>query len=564
MSSHHHHHHSLVGNYDWQSLLTDIPGISSNTDADKLLNSGVAVDSTQLHLLQEALLSLNHYFNLKASNTINNEENNSESLIELFPSPLLKQRRRRSSKDDTVDSDNNHNHNKQQSISLIDISSKLKEYKDYAGFNNMTSINSNNAFLGGSGTGVTSSDGMMMNTTGGSLSGIGGNDVGSSGGSVAGGTGGGEGGTGSGAGGGSGNTNIISMMNQDQLLLENILAEDLFHTQDILSRKQTRLHILELIQSQLIEKEGNQMEGEKGDHTEDHDQHDIDDDVWDSEDDDDHDDDDHGDGGMDTHDDDHSHSVHSNQHNHDNASHSSVPSSTGGPPPVQGLIRRKAIDRIVPFQQQNSQQSMLPPVVRKPRNRVPPSASAPSYDKIMRELSSLGVSLSARSGQSFPLGLFLEHPATIMDIPVVKEDHPEETNTTNSTSNSVDSNNIAIRPILQSIEQMTKDIHEELNKRIDAYMLKESVTLELKQKEIQLSEFRTKMEQVELDRNEYMALSLELQVLREKNQKIVKDDYQKKVIELANTELQEKIRSLENTIDNMIQKEKDRKSSRGK
>jgi chromosome segregation ATPase len=372
---HNNNHNNQSSNQDWLLLLNDLHGVSSSADAEKLLNGKIAGDSGQLHLLQEALMSLNHYFGLKASTSL--EKLDHDYAFDLYSMSGNNSSSRTDKKSD-----------QSLSLSLIDVPSRLKEYKEFAMSEKVDVVNNG-----------------MASTS-------------------------------------------------DMSQLETVLAEDLFHTQQVLARKQSRLQILEMIQSQVMAS-GDDAEQELMEAIEDEEHRDD-----------------------------------------DNCTVSNVDADS-----------------------------------------AEPSSAAPSYDNILSELSSLGVALSERSSTSYPLGLFLEHPVAVVDVPIINDDN---------VSTAVDS--LSLHCMLQSIESMTKEVHDELNKRMDAVLLKEGIVLDLQQKDAQLNEFRTRMEQVEYDRNEFMAVSLELQVLREKNQKVTKDDVNKKVLENQNQELSKTVQKLEESI----------------
>lgn len=180
-----------------------------------------------------------------------------------------------------------------------------------------------------------------------------------------------------------------------------------------------------------------------------------------------------------------------------------------------------------------------------------PYASTPqdtSFERILYELSLLGAALAERGSTDYPLGLLLETPALVLDANV-KSDAPADSVTNSSsvpnanaaaaatssslkpskdsskTSSKSANNNTAgtsgatsanagttVQSLLTSMDTLTRDLLEELRRKQDTTATKDSLVQELKQREGIIAEHRAQTEQADFERNEFLALSVEMQV----------------------------------------------------
>ena len=156
-----------------------------------------------------------------------------------------------------------------------------------------------------------------------------------------------------------------------------------------------------------------------------------------------------------------------------------------------------------------------------------------TYEEILKELSMLGASLSERSSSSFALGLLLDRPIVMVeDVPKAPAGGDQQ----------------AISAIIESTETIIKEVADEFSKCLEGSSKKESLLLELQIKEEALMEYRTRLEQIDIERNEFLALNVELQILREKMQKFSKEESQARILEQRNAELSKRVAYLEDQV----------------
>jgi hypothetical protein len=229
-----------------------------------------------------------------------------------------------------------------------------------------------------------------------------------------------------------------------------------------------------------------------------------------------------------------------------------------------------------------------------------------SFDQILQELHLLGASLAERASTAHSLGLLLDGGSSVAVIDVRAHKLPPSiflgTNNTNpvtvnssntalanpggnssnnnnssntgSASNKISnpkekqddkakdpSSSAAVQPtpsaidmedallaLLQNLDTFAKELHEELKRRVESSVLRDAQQMEQRQAEQRLCEQQLSAEQADFERNEFLALSVEMQVLREKAQKIARDDVQMKLMEQRNSELVKRIRDLEEQV----------------
>ena len=163
---------------------------------------------------------------------------------------------------------------------------------------------------------------------------------------------------------------------------------------------------------------------------------------------------------------------------------------------------------------------------------------ATSFDGIMNELSALRACLSERATVDYPLGHLLDRNVAIFAL----EDASDERSLKTSTD---EDGPKALPPVLKSLGDTTKDLIEIVRLKTQASSASQAVVSTLKQQEEKLAEFKTNNEQVEVARNEFTSLTVELQILREKIARHNKDEGQLSKLQEKNLELSRHVRELE-------------------
>lgn len=159
-----------------------------------------------------------------------------------------------------------------------------------------------------------------------------------------------------------------------------------------------------------------------------------------------------------------------------------------------------------------------------------------SFDGIMSELSALRACLSERATVDYPLGHLLDRNVAIFAL----ED--EERSGAFAADDDVPK---ALPSVLKSMAETTKDLIEIVKVKTQASSASLTVVSTLKQQEEKLAEFKTNAEQVEVARNEFTSLTVELQILREKMQRHAKDEGQLNKLQDKNLDLSRHVRELE-------------------
>eukprot|EP01033_Poteriospumella_lacustris_P011781 gene11781-8391_t len=228
------------------------------------------------------------------------------------------------------------------------------------------------------------------------------------------------------------------------------------------------------------------------------------------------------------------------------------------------------------------------------------SAEDTSFDRILQELQLLGAALAERASEQFPLGLLLECPQAVLidprdvklpptiflqasqasqlpplnantnanahhgasnaSLPTVASQQQllqRERSSRETTSSTVPPpvpppasvpTMEAVPALLQSCDALARDLHDELRRRVEAAVLKDAQSADSKLAEQRTAEQSLHLEQAEFERNEFLALSVEMQVLREKAQKNARDEVHVKQMEARNAELTRRVRDLEEQV----------------
>lgn len=159
-----------------------------------------------------------------------------------------------------------------------------------------------------------------------------------------------------------------------------------------------------------------------------------------------------------------------------------------------------------------------------------------SFDGIMNELSALRACLSERATVDYPLGHLLDKNVAIFAL-------EDEGNGGSSVSDEDAPQPLPV--VLKTMAETTKDLIEIVKVKTQASSASLTVVSTLKQQEERLADFKTNAEQVEVARNEFTSLTVELQILREKIQRHAKDEGQLSKLQDKNLELSRQVRELE-------------------
>jgi hypothetical protein len=414
------------GGGDWLGLLKDLREL----DAQSLSSSGFVGDNVQLHVLQDAFLSLNNFFQLRSSSSPSEEQDHHR-----------RSERERERGNQESEKKKNKNSTSSSSASSEEVTKKIQDYRSL--------------LLKGTPT----EDSSTTTTT----------------------------------------DEAITAPPQESTVLSALLSEDLLSTQEILRRTQNRLNVLELIQSNIVEEHYQQQEKDREREKqrttkrlllqEYNPNHRGEDDE-------------------------------EEQHQYDDQDHHPSGNHSRAEPEETTSLSLHFTDSI-------------------------------TYEEILKELSFLGASLSERSSCSYALGLLLDRPIALLD------DSGRITNNNNNNNNhkNSDSGNGSLGTVVEGMESLIKEIGEELHRSIESSSKKEALLWELQRKEETLMEYRTKIEQIDIERNEYLSLNMELQILREKLMKSNKEESINRVLEQKNQELIKKVTAMEEQVNRLSELE---------
>lgn len=171
-------------------------------------------------------------------------------------------------------------------------------------------------------------------------------------------------------------------------------------------------------------------------------------------------------------------------------------------------------------------------------------SEATSFDGIMSELGALRTCLTERASADYPLGLFLERKVAIVSLEC-DEQHRERSAPTD------------VRGMLHAMSTRANEMQEVMQSKAAVSSVTHSVAALVKQQEEEIASCRMALDQSDLSRNEFIAMNVELQILRDKHQRQTKDAGQLKLLQLKNLELSKHVQELEDQLE-------DFKSRRGK
>jgi hypothetical protein len=459
---------------DWIHLLKDLKNVLASSDSDPLSadgRNGFVGDNIQLHVLQDAFLSLNNFFQLKTP--IEAIEEKKEENNNFVPSSPLRGGDQRSSSPSAGPHKKSGSSSTVSDDKMMEITDRLQHYKALLGMTTNQKVKTTQS--SSSSSSATSSSSSSTSTA----------------------------------------TNEENSGNyQESSVLEAALMEDLLSTQEQLRRTQNRLSILELIQSDLIATNYSQQEIEKR-------------------------------------------------------------KEKKKNPIIPKKIRRKFQISMNPNESSLIDEEVDSYTSSSSHHRIargggdyeeeeddieevdevdPPLSheETVTYEEILKELTGLETCLSQRSSTEFALGMLLDHPITILNDQVTA---PSSKASKHQQQNMI--------TMIESIEIFIKDLSEELSKSTEIVLKKDNLLNELKIKEEALIEYKTQIEQIEIERNDNLTMSVELQILREKVQKYSKEENSMKLYEEANNELLKKIKNIEEQLEYHIEMEKKYKEKLG-
>lgn len=189
-----------------------------------------------------------------------------------------------------------------------------------------------------------------------------------------------------------------------------------------------------------------------------------------------------------------------------------------------------------------------------------------AFDSILAELSILKACLSERASTDFPLGFFLENSNVAVVQSFVRTASAEEKlaldlSPAQSSRKEADTGSKNSQQPFVSLSDMLKDLQRCCSLLSHSTSIKTEDTVEhekllavLAAQEERLAEYRTLVEQTEIERNEFMSMSVELQVLRERNQRISKEEITTRSLETKNNELSRQVKKLEEKLKELQEK----------
>jgi len=172
------------------------------------------------------------------------------------------------------------------------------------------------------------------------------------------------------------------------------------------------------------------------------------------------------------------------------------------------------------------------------------SSQATSFDGIMSELGALRTCLAERASADYPLGLFLEKKVAVVSL-----ECDEQRSESSAPAD--------VRGMLHAMRTRANEMQEVMQSKAAVSSVTHSVAALVKQQEEEIASCRMALDQSDLSRNEFIALNVELQILRDKHQRQTKDAGQLKLLQLKNLELSKHVQELEEQLE-------DFKSRRGK
>lgn len=168
-----------------------------------------------------------------------------------------------------------------------------------------------------------------------------------------------------------------------------------------------------------------------------------------------------------------------------------------------------------------------------------------TYEEILRELASLETCLAERSRTDYALGLLLDRPVTLLDdsTHVIAAISSNSSSSDNDLLTSLQQQNAAA--ILAATSSLVDKLGEEMKGYVEQVGKRDALTSELRMKEELLTEYRTRMEQIDIERSDWISMNAELQILREKLQKHQKEEHTSRILEQKNQDLTKRVLALE-------------------
>lgn len=466
---------------DWNNLLYDLTSSFFNIDWSQLINpennlTHSKFDKSQLYLLQDIFLAINNFILYRSS--LDSSET-SLSQTDLLDSIEINTQNNEEVKE-----------KKTKILNNIDVKSRIVEYKKLIQ-ENLNEISSSSTL-----------DNLVINT----------NDIDSTPSPVI----------------NKKENEILSIIPSDgeinnsessqekpddfinkSTLYETILSEELFYTQELLLKTQTRLKILELIQSEIIVEEGGGCGNDDGTSEVDS----ID-----------------------------NNSISNNSAYEKKEKNNNLKLFSFKNKPYNLRKRENSEDFAGKDTKEKTEENNQISINKKdfdPNSLELEDSDDEnkSFDDIIKEIQFLGATLSERALDTSALGLFLQKDVLLLD------------NTEEKSPNS----SKKINNLLSNMANDINTIEQDMAEKLSANEEKVNTNNRLQQLEELLSEYKIKVEQAELDRNQILALNIELQVLREKNTKLYRDEKKEKDLERINDELLVKNKNLENELNKMIQ-----------
>lgn len=195
------------------------------------------------------------------------------------------------------------------------------------------------------------------------------------------------------------------------------------------------------------------------------------------------------------------------------------------------------------------------------------SVHTESFDMILSELSTLAGCISERGTADYPLGYLLDRTAAVMDLGDLDEeesvkdskDDPDSHVKIKMVTDQSEEEGIvkAVPNMIQSMNLLAEELEKAVAERAKVQKVTDNVWMRLKQQEEMMAEHRTLIEQSELERSEVMSLTVELQVLRERSQRLARDEAQYKALLQRNVELTNQVKSLEDQVSDLQNQEQE-------
>lgn len=163
-----------------------------------------------------------------------------------------------------------------------------------------------------------------------------------------------------------------------------------------------------------------------------------------------------------------------------------------------------------------------------PDSPISPSDDTISFSDVLTELSALKASLAERASVDHAFGYFTDNRIAV--LPLNKAD-------ADGTADASDALSDNVLVLMRELASVSEHVLQQLSAQQSSDSGNSNLLQTLQQHEERFSELRTSMEHCEVERAEFVSIAVELQVLREKNARLLKEEEKNRVLQRTIAEL---------------------------